>query len=179
PLAQAVRASMAIPGVFTPIEIDGRVLADGGMVQNIPVETVRGMDADVVIGVELRLPPGDRAQLETLSGVLSRAVDVMITQNERRSLALANAKVSVDMTGFSATDYDRVKELIALGYMSAAGQSAGLLPYAIQDQAEWQQYLDTRAARKHSLPQKIEGVVVTGADSDTDQRLQRRLSKAL
>src|SRR5208283_2016035 len=130
-LPRAVRASMAIPGVFTPIEIDGRVLADGGMVQNIPVETVRGMDADVVIGVELRLPPGDRAQLETLSGVLSRAVDVMITQNERRSLALANAKVSVDMTGFSATDYDRVKELIALGYMSAAGQSAGLLPYAI------------------------------------------------
>ena len=178
-LAQAVRASMALPGVFTPIEIDGRVLADGGMVQNIPVETVRGMDADVVIGVELHLPPGDRAQLETLSGVLSRAVDVMITQNERRSLALANAKVSVDMTGFSATDYDRVKELIALGYKSAAGQSAGLLPYAIQDQAEWQQYLDAREARKHPQPQKTESVVVTGADSDTDRRLQRRLSKAL
>ena len=55
-LAQAVRASMAIPGVFTPVEIDGRVLADGGMVQNVPVETVLGMDADSVIAVELRLP---------------------------------------------------------------------------------------------------------------------------
>src|SRR5271165_7120448 len=58
PLAQAVRASMAIPGVFTPVEMNGRVLADGGMVQNIPVETVLAMDADVVIAVELRFPPG-------------------------------------------------------------------------------------------------------------------------
>ncbi len=55
PLAQAVRASMAIPGVFTPVELNGRVLADGGMVQNIPVETVLAMHADAVIAVELRL----------------------------------------------------------------------------------------------------------------------------
>ena len=101
PLAQAVRASMAIPGVFTPVEINGRVLADGGMVQNIPVETVLDMNADAVIAVELRLPPGDVKELETLTGVLSRAVDVMITQNEHRSLALAKATVSIEMNGFS------------------------------------------------------------------------------
>jgi len=136
PLAQAVRASMAIPGVFTPVELNGRVLADGGMVQNIPVETVLAMDADAVIAVELRLPPGNLTQLETLPGVLGRAVDVMITQNERRSLALAQAKVSVDMSGFSGTDYARVTELIALGHKTAASQSAALLPYAIQNPAE-------------------------------------------
>ena len=178
-LAQAVRASMAIPGVFTPVEINGRVLADGGMVQNIPVETVLAMDADAVIAVELRLPPGNLTQLETLPGVLGRAVDVMITQNERRSLALAQAKVSVDMTGFTGTDYARVKELIALGHKAAASQSAALLPYAIQNPAEWEEYLATRAARKHRPPEKIEAIEVTGADSDTDSRLQHRLSKAL
>src|ERR1700758_3845255 len=52
-LALAVRASMAMPGVFTPVERDGRVLADGGMVQNIPVETVRGMGADAGIAIDL------------------------------------------------------------------------------------------------------------------------------
>jgi len=179
PLAQAVRASMALPGVFTPVELSGRVLADGGMVQNIPVETVLAMDADAVIAVELRLPPGDPAQLETLTGVLTRAVDVMITQNERRSLALAKATVSVDMSGFSATDYSRVQDLIQLGYKTAAGQSAALLPYAIQDAAEWQVYLSARAARQHKRPNKIASVEVTGADSDTDSRLQRRLSKVV
>ena len=108
PLAQALRASMAIPGVFTPVEINDRVLADGGMVQNIPVETALAMNADAVVAVELQLAPGDRKELETLTGVLSRAVDVMITQNERRSLALAKATVTIGMNGFSETDYSRV-----------------------------------------------------------------------
>jgi NTE family protein len=179
PLAQAVRASMAIPGVFTPVEINGHVLADGGMVQNIPVETVLAMDADAVIAVELRLPPGTRTQLETITGVLSRAVDVMITQNERRSLALAKATVSINMTGFAVTDYGRVKELIELGHQSAASQSAELLRYAIEDPAEWQDYLAARAARRHRQPEKVETVEVTGADSDTDSRIQHRLSKAM
>jgi NTE family protein len=179
PLAQAVRASMAIPGVFTPVELNGRVLADGGMVENLPVETVRDMGADAVIAVQLQTPPGNRAELETLTGMLSRAVDVMIAQNERRSLALADAKVTVDTTGFDISDYARVKELIALGYKSAASQSAGLLRYAIQDPTEWQEYLAARAARKHSQPQKVAAIEVTGADSDTDQRIQNRLSKAL
>ena len=178
-LAQAVRASMALPGVFTPVEINGRVLADGGMIQNIPVETVLAMQADAVIAVELRLAPGNLTQLETLPGVLGRAVDVMVTQNERRSLALAQAKVSVDMTGFTATNYSRVKELIALGHKTAASQSAALLPYAIQDPAEWEAYLATRAAGKHRPPAKIEAIEVSGADSDTDSRIKHRLSKAL
>jgi NTE family protein len=178
-LAQAVRASMAIPGVFTPVEINDRVLADGGMVQNIPVETVLEMNADAVIAVELRLPPGNLTQLETITGVLSRAVDVMITQNERRSLALANATVSIGMGGFEVTDYARVKELVELGHQSAATQSAVLLPYAIQDPAEWQEYLAARAARKHRPPERIETVEVTGADPDTDSRLQHQLGKAL
>ena len=178
-LAQAVRASMAIPGVFTPVEVNGRVLADGGMVQNIPVETVRAMDADKVIAVELRLPPGDKSQLETLGGVLSRAVSVMITQNERRSLAQANATVSINMSGFAVTDYDRVKELVELGYKTAANQSAALLPFAIQDPTEWQAYLAARAQRRHHAPEKMEKVEVTGADPDTDARLQHRLAKAL
>jgi NTE family protein len=103
----------------------------------------------------------------------------MIMQNERRSLALAKAKVSIDMNGFSATDYHRVKELVALGHQSAADQSAALLPYAIQDPAQWQEYLAARAARRRRPPDKIETIEVTGADSDTDSRLQHRLSKAL
>jgi len=137
------------------------------------------MGADTVIAVELHLPPGDRAQLGTLTGVLGRAVDVMIAQNERRSLVLAQAKVSVDVSGFSVGDYSRVKELIQLGYKSAASQSAAVLPYAIKDPAEWQKYLADRQARKHPQPQKVEGIEVTGADSDTDARLQHRLSKTL
>jgi NTE family protein len=178
-LADAVRASMAIPGVFTPVELNGRILADGGMVQNIPVETVRDMGADAVIAVELHYPPGDIGQLGTLVGVLSRAIDVMITQNERHSLAFAKAKVRVEMKGFAITDYNRVDELVQLGYKAAASQAAELLPYAITDSAEWQRYLDERNARKRVPMTKVEQVVVAGADPDTDRRIQQQVTKSV
>lgn len=178
-LADAVRASMAIPGVFTPVELNGRILADGGMVQNIPVETVRDMGADAVIAVELHFPPADIGQLGTLVGVLSRAIDVMITQNEHYSLALAKAKVRVDMKGFAITDYNRVDELVQLGYKAAASQAAELLPYAITDSAEWQRYLDERNARKRAPMTKIDKVVVAGADSDTDRRIQHKVARSV
>jgi NTE family protein len=178
-LADAVRASMAIPGVFTPVELNGRILADGGMVQNIPVETVRDMGADTVIAVELHYPPGDIGQLGTLVGVLSRAIDVMITQNERHSLAFAKAKVRVEMKGFAITDYNRVDELVQLGYKAAASQAAELLPYAITDSAEWQQYLDQRNAKKRAPMTKVEEVIVAGADPDTDHRIQQEVTKSV
>src|ERR1700678_3619326 len=110
-LSQAVRASIAIPGVFTPVQINGHVLADGGMVENIPVEVVREMDAETVVAVDLRLPQGGGEQLDSLTGMLSRAVSVMILQNERRSLALADSVITVDVGNMSLTDYDRVKEV--------------------------------------------------------------------
>ena len=175
-LAEAVRASMAIPGVFTPVELNGRVLADGGMVENIPVGTVHDMGADAVIAIQLRTPPGDRAELGTIGGVLTRAVSVMITQNENLSLKLAQAVVSVDTTGFSVGDYGRLKELNQLGYKTAVAQSAQLLPYALSE-ADWQQYLVDREARRHSKPNQVSVVEVTGADADTDKRLKRRISK--
>jgi NTE family protein len=174
-LPRAVRASMAIPGVFTPVEINGHVLADGGMVENIPVQVAREMNADAVIAVDLQLPLGGHEQLETLTGVLSRAVSVMILQNERHSLALANATITVDTGNFSAADYDRVPELVRLGYQSAGSQAAALLPYAIQDDAEWQQYLSARNARRHPQPKEVQSVIVEGGDSDTDSRLERSL----
>src|SRR5580700_4900387 len=174
-LARAVRASMAIPGVFTPVNINGRVLADGGMVENIPVEVAREMDTDTVIAVDLRLPLGEPQQLESLTGVLSRALSVMILQNERRSLALANSTITIDTGNYSIDDYDRVTDLIRLGYQSAANQTAVLLPYAMKDDAEWQQYLSERSARKRLPPKEVRSVVVEGGDSDTNRRIEQHL----
>jgi NTE family protein len=175
-LPRAVRASMAIPGVFTPVEIDGHILADGGMVENIPVEAAREMDADKVIAIDLKLPPGDKEQLESLTGVLSRAVSVMIMQNERHSLALSDATITVEIGNLSLTDYDHVDEFVQLGYKSAAAQAAMLMPYAIHDNAEWQAYLDARAARKHPQPKEVASVQVQGGDSDQDSRMAQRLN---
>lgn len=179
PLARALRASMAIPGVFTPVKMNGHILADGGLVENIPVETVRDMHADAVIAVQLRTSPSNAAVLDSIGGMLSRSVDIMIAQNEARSLALAQVKVSVDVGGFGAFDFSHIDELIKLGYHTAASQASDLLPYAIKDPQQWQQYLQARAERKRPIPQKVAKIEVTGADADTNQRVQHRLTKAL
>lgn len=175
-LSEAVRASMALPGVFTPVEIGGRILADGGMVENIPVSVVRGMQADAVIAVELRTPIGGREELETLTGVLSRALEVVVLQNERRSLAISDATVSVDVGKLSSTDYYATKELIQLGYDAAAHQSPALLQYAIADDAQWNDYLAARMARKRPAVTQVHYVNVAGAAADEDQRIAHHLS---
>lgn len=174
-LAKAIRASMAIPGEFSPVDWNGQLLADGGMVENIPVEAAREMDADAVIAVDLRIPLGEKAELDSLTGVLSRALSVMILQNERRSLASANATVTVDTGKLSIEGYDHLPELIRLGYEAAVSQSATLLPYAIKNDAEWRQYLAARYARKRQPPQQVQIVKVEGGDSDQDARIAQRL----
>src|SRR5262249_40376728 len=108
---------------------------------------------------------------------LTRALDVMVTQNERRSLAQADFKISIDMKGFTVGAYDRVDEFIALGYKTAASLSDGLKHYAIQDPAEWQKYLDERNARKRPAIKKVDAIVVTGTDSDTGRRIEKELAK--
>lgn len=127
-LAQALRASMAIPGVFTPQELDGKVLADGGIVDNLPTDVVRQMNADVVIAVDIVTQPPTPTQFESVSGVLTRAVDVMVLDNERRALQLADIVVSLDLGKLGAFDYDQSETIINLGYKAAAAHAAALRP---------------------------------------------------
>jgi NTE family protein len=99
----------------------------------------------------------------------------MLLQNERRSLALANTIITVDTGNFSIDDYDRLPDLIRLGYQSAASQAASLLPYAIQDDTGWQQYIAARVARKLVPPMQVQSVKVEGGDSDTNRRIEQSL----
>jgi NTE family protein len=177
-LAQALRASMAVPGVFTPQELNGKVLADGGMVDNLPTDVVRQMNVDVVIAIDVVTLPPAPTQFETLSGVLTRAVDVMILNNERRALQLADVVVSFDVGQYGPTDYDQSDAIINLGYNAAAARAATLRPFALSD-ADWQTYTTEREARKKS-PEKPTAVLeVAGVSGDEQQHLEKRLQKTL
>jgi NTE family protein len=176
-LAQALRATMAIPGVFTPVELDGHILVDGGLVDNLPTDVARQMDAEKVIAIELGAPLGGPEQLQTLTGVLERAIDVVILQNERRSMALADVVVTLEPGKYSINDYAQAEPIIRIGYEGAASQAAQLLPYALPE-AEWQQYIAQRAARKRIAPKTVDVLEVTGVNGGQQQRLTSRLEKA-
>jgi NTE family protein len=177
-LAQALRASMAIPGVFTPQELDGKVLADGGMVDNLPTDVARQMHVDVVIAVDIVTQPPTPSQFESVSGVLTRAVDVMVLDNERRALQLADVVVSLDLGKLTAFDYDKAEVIINLGYKAAAARAAALRAFAVSD-ADWQTYVAAREARKRSPQNSAEVLEVTGVSGDERQHLEKRLQKTL
>jgi NTE family protein len=97
-LATAMRASMAIPGAFAPVETEQHILSDGGMVRNIPVDVARDLCADIVIVVNLVEEEVRRDQLRTATALITRSTDVMIVANENLQLeSLTDQDVRIDV----------------------------------------------------------------------------------
>ncbi|HOB96745.1 MAG TPA: patatin-like phospholipase family protein, partial [Aquabacterium sp.] len=86
-LALALRSSMSVPGVFAPTEVGGRVLGDGGLVNNLPIDVARALGADIVIAVNIGTPPGGREMLSSAVGLTAQMLNLLTEQNVQRSLA--------------------------------------------------------------------------------------------
>jgi NTE family protein len=177
-LAQSLRATMAIPGLFTPVELDGKVLADGGLVDNIPTDVARQMNADIVIAVNIGTSLVGRKDLESLTAFLTQAVDIMTLGNDRRALLLADAQIAPNLGAFTILDFSHAEEIIRLGYQGAASNAAELRKYALPDE-EWQQHLAQREARKRKPEASADLLQVSGVSGDEQRHLQRRLQNEL
>jgi NTE family protein len=177
-LAQSLRATMAIPGLFTPVELDGKVLADGGLVDNIPTDVARQMNADIVIAVNITSPLVDRKELEGLGAFLSQAVNIMTLGNDRRALRLADVQIAPKLGEFTVLDFARADDIIRLGYEGAAGNAVELRKYALSDD-EWRQYLAQRESRKRAPEKSADLLQVAGVSGDEQRHLQRRLRRFL
>ena len=122
-LARAIRASMSIPAAFAPIEIDGRLLADGGVVQNLPVETVRDMGADVVVAVDMSTPLATREELTSVIAITSQLAAFLTARGTAEQIAQLTDKdvlIRPEVGGIRALDFDRIAETFAAGYTARA-----------------------------------------------------------
>jgi NTE family protein len=114
-VAPAVRASCALPGVFTPVEYGGRLLVDGGVINNLPVSAVREMGAEYVIAVDLSSPPAaDRKPPTTLLEMWFLSVATLI-RNTHREASLADLVIRPDVGEFSWIDLPNVPTFIGRG----------------------------------------------------------------
>ncbi|BAU75651.1 patatin-like phospholipase family protein [Metapseudomonas furukawaii] len=135
-LPQAIRASMSIPAVFAPVEVNGRLLVDGGMVDNIPVDVAREMGVDRVIVVDIGTPLRSRKELGTVVDVLNQSVTLMTRTNSEMQLATlepTDVLIQPPLAGYSATDFGRSREMIDAGYRATqilAARLADLRPDA-------------------------------------------------
>jgi NTE family protein len=118
-LPTAIRASMSIPGAFTPVYIGDEVLVDGGVVNNFPTDVARSMGADVIIGVDVQSELKDKDELRSAPAVLAQIVELAIQQNTyQRNVKLADVYVKVDVSGYSSASFNRpaLDTLIQRGY---------------------------------------------------------------
>ena len=121
-LPQAIRASMSIPAVFAPVEIDGRLLVDGGMVDNVPMDVARDMGVDRLIVVDIGTPLLPREQLLTVVDVLNQSITMMTRRNSEAQLTTLRPEdllVQPMLAAFGSTDFGRAEQLIDAGYRAA------------------------------------------------------------
>ena len=150
-ISVAMRASMAVPGAFSPVVIGDWVLSDGGMVRNLPVDIARDLCADVVIAVWLSTPQPKPGDLDTAISLIGRSMDVMINANESAQIAtLTENDVGIDvpMGDIGTGDFQRVPDAIDLGRMAAEKVKDELRRFSVPEQEylAWRESVTTQDA---------------------------------
>ena len=175
-LPKALRATMAIPAIFTPVQWNDRILVDGGIVNNLPTDVVRDMGADVVIAVSVEVSPSSLTQLETIPGILRQSVNISVLQNERLSLALADVPIAVALGDRGSFDFSRTHEIIESGYMAAEQHAESLMPLSLSV-SQWEAYLSAMTARRRTVPVSGRLSVVNSDQSEIQENATRELSR--
>lgn len=145
-LVSAMRASMSAPGVFAPVQRDGRLLADGGLVDNLPIEAARAMDVDMLIVVDVSFPLYAREDLKSPLDVTNQAFAILIrsrTLEEREKLSASDIIIDPPLGRFPSMDFSRVPQALGAGEKGAIAVQAELADLALGEEA-YQAYLVTR-----------------------------------
>jgi NTE family protein len=118
-LHEAMRASSALPLVFQPVEVQGRILVDGGTVNNLPVDVAKSMGADIVIAVDASSKLEKKDRLTSPLDIMSQAISIEIRRETARQAALADMVITPDTSDYSFTDFPSMKEIINKGEEAA------------------------------------------------------------
>src|SRR6187397_348108 len=128
-LTTAMRASLSAPGVFTPVESEGRMLVDGGLSSNLPVDVAREMGVDVLIVVDCGFPLLERGKLDSVATVSNQMLAILIRHNtadQRKTLKATDVVIDPALGDFSSLDFSQHAKAMRLGEEAARGQSQRL-----------------------------------------------------
>jgi NTE family protein len=173
-LAEALRATMSLPGVFSPVRRDDQVLVDGGLLKNLPVDVARAMGADIVIAVHLEVKPLNPKEPLSAFGVLGESVSVVIAANELASMQKADVLIPVHTQEYTSLDYAAADRLIQLGYDGAQERAKVLERFTVSDE-EWNAHVAFRKERTRPVPVP-QFVEVTGPAAVISEGIAKSLS---
>jgi NTE family protein len=155
-LAVAMRASMAIPGVFSPVELDGKLLADGGLMRNLPVDVARDLCADVVIAVWMEVPQATADDVRSSIGMVDQMLSVMVGNNQKEqieSLTANDIGIAVPIGDIGTGQFNRAGEAIDVGETYANRYRSALSRYSVTEReyAAWTAKLQREFETRYPL----------------------------
>jgi NTE family protein len=141
-VAQAMRASMSVPGAMSPVEIDGRLLVDGGIANNLPIDEARSLCADVVIAVNISTPPLKRAEITSALTVAAQLINFLGKQtvdDQLKSLGPKDVLIAPDLGDISAATFERSADAIRIGEQATRALADSLKRYSLppEQYAAW------------------------------------------
>jgi NTE family protein len=145
-VAQAMRASMAVPGAIAPVEIDGRLLVDGGIANNLPIDEARRLCADVVIAVNISTPPMTRKQLTSALAIAGQLINFLGKQtvdDQLKNLGSGDVLIEPALGDISAGSFTRSADAIRIGEEATRALAPSLARYSLPPE----QYAALRATQ--------------------------------
>ena len=173
-LAGAMRASLSAPGVFAPVERDGRLLVDGGLAENLPIDVARAMGVDVLIVVDVSTPLLTRDKLTSAPAISNQMLAILIRRNEQRqleSLSKRDLRIAPILGDYSPYDFGIVARAVGAGEQAALAAQEELLALAV-DAGSYERYVQRRTGARQAPP-RIEFVRVEPGSERYDAALHK------
>ncbi len=153
-LTSAMHASLSAPGVFSPVERDGRLLVDGGLSENLPIDVVRAMNVDVLIVVDVGFPLLTRDKLTSAPVISNQMLAILVRRDaERQKAMLTPEDIVIDpqLNDASSFDFGIVQRAIDMGEKAALAATSRLRTYAIPEE-EYTSYMVRREDVRRGAP---------------------------
>ena len=176
-LAYAIRASMSVPGVFAPARIDGRLLVDGGLTGNLPVNVMAEMGVDVIIAVDVEFPLYSKEELGSVLTISEQMLTILIRKETLRQIETLSATdilIRPELGTYASTNFGDIEEVIGPGELATRAHAARLKMLSM-DESTWQAH--NAARTMPSKEKRVLGFVNVVDDSNiAPQVLETRLS---
>jgi len=179
-LSTAMRASMSLPGIFPPVEIDGKPLSDGGMAANFPIRIAKSLGAGVVIGVDISSPLRTKEQLGNILTRIDQTTGLLTNANKADDMEVVRPQdvIMVPALGdLSFSDFARADEAIAAGEASAREQESRLRALSVPDDV-WAAFV-ARHHRRLPTDLVVDEVRITNTSPLSDEIIKSRLAVPL
>lgn len=177
-IVRAMRASMAVPGIFAAVTIQGKTLVDGGISDNLPIDVVRRMGADIIIAVDIGTPLNPNQKMDNLLSITGQLVGILTTRNvlqQKETLSKTDVLIVPHLGKLTSTDFTKGDEFIAAGLKAAIQARPELRRLEVSDEV-YRQYLQARH-RKAYQPPIIQFVDISNNSGVSDSVIREKISQ--